>query len=137
MDPYCPCAECNVVVSAFSGILTYGTNGTGTRTVYRNNTPLPDAPGLISEARFRLKVVNDTTLGTGETQIKFGLSAPGLTVALTFVTTILGERYVLILDQNNGNLLGSATFDFLDGNFHDYRLVRDPGMGVVRVFIDS
>lgn len=127
----------NVVVSSLSGILTYGTDGVGTRTVYRNNSPLPDHPSLQSEARFRLKVLNDATLGTGNTQIKFGLSAPGLTVALTFLTTLLGERFVLVIDQNNGNILGSASFDFLDGNFHDFRLVRDPGLGVVRVFIDS
>lgn len=127
----------NVVASSFGGILTYGTTGAGTRTVYRNNSPLPDHPSLQSEARFRLKVLNDASLGVGETQIKFGLSAPGMTVALTFLTSALGERFVLVLDQNNGNILGSATFDFLDGNYHDYRLVRDPGQGVVRVFIDS
>ncbi len=127
----------NVVASALSGVLTYGTNGVGTRTVYRNNSPLPDAPSLQTEARFRLKVLNDATLGTGPTQIKFGLSAPGFTVALTFITAATGERYVLVLDQNNGRVLGSTSFDFLDGLSHTYRIVRDPGAGVVRVFVDS
>jgi hypothetical protein len=60
-----------------------------------------------------------------------------MTIALTFVTTPGGERLVLVLDQNNGNVLGSVSFDFLDGAFHEYRIVRDPGHGVVQVFIDS
>lgn len=125
----------DVSASAFSGILTYTT--AGSKTAYRNNSPLPDAPSLQSEARFRLKLLNDATSGTGDSQVRFGLSAPGMTVALAFITTPLAERYVLVLDLNNGNILGSATFDFLDGAFHDYRIVRDPSAGTVQVFIDS
>lgn len=126
-----------VSASAFAGILTYGTGGVGTKTVYRNDNALPDHPSLQTEASFRLRVLSDTSGGGGDTQIKFGLSAPGMTIALTFVTTPLGERLVLVLDQNNGNILGSVSFDFLDGAFHEYRIVRDPGAGVVRIFIDS
>ena len=126
-----------VSATVFSGILTYGTGSGGTKTVYRNDTPLPDAPGLRTEARWRFKVLADSTLGTGDSQIRVGLSAPGLTVALAFVTTALAERLVYILDLNDGKVLGSATFDFLDGNYHTYRLVRDPGAGVVQMFIDS
>jgi hypothetical protein len=126
-----------VAASAFAGILTYGTGSGGTKTVYRNDTPLPDAPGLRTEARFRFKVLADSTLGTGDSQIRVGLSAPGLTVGLAFVTTAMAERIVYVVDVNNGQVLGSATFDFLDGLFHIYRIVRDPGRGVVSVFIDS
>jgi hypothetical protein len=126
-----------VSASAFAGVLTYSTGSGGTRTVYRNDTPLPDAPGLRTEARWRFKILADSTLGTGDSQIRVGLSAPGLTVAIAFVTTPLAERIVYVLDANNGNILGSATFDFLDGNYHTYRLVRDPGAGVVQFHIDS
>jgi hypothetical protein len=125
----------DVSTTALAGILTYGT--AGSKTVYRNDTPLPDSPSLVSEVRFRLKLLNDTTGGTGPTQVMFGFSAPGMTAALTFVTSPLGERLVLVLDLNNGNVLGSATVDFLDGAFHNYRIVRDPGRAVVQVFIDS
>jgi hypothetical protein len=125
-----------VNTSVFGGILTYGTSPTGTRTAYRNNTPLPDSPGLQTEARFRLKLANDGTLGTGDTQVRFGLSAPGMTIALAFVTSPTAERLILVLDLNNGNVLGSASFDFLDGNFHTYHIVRNPGMGVVQVSVD-
>jgi len=126
-----------VAASAFASVLTYGTGPVGTKTVYRNDTPLPDAPGLRTEARFRFKVLADSTLGTGDSQIRVGLSAPGLTVGLAFVTTLLAERLVYVVDLNNGRVLGSATFDFLDGNHHTYRIVRDPGRGVVQIFIDS
>ncbi len=124
----------DVTATVSGGVLTYRT--VGSKTVYKNNTALPDAPGLQTEARFRLRLVDDATLGTGDTQVRFGLSAPGLTVALAFVTTPAAERYVLVVDLNNGAYLGSVSFDFLDGNFHDYRITRDPGAGVVRVAID-
>lgn len=126
-----------VVKNAFSSILTYGTSATGTRTAYLNNTPLPDAPSLQTEVKFRLRLSQDTTLGTGDSQVRFGLSAPGMTIGLGFVTTALGERFVQVFDLNNGNVLGYATFDYLDGNFHEYRIVRIPGPDTVQIFIDS
>lgn len=125
----------DVTASVAAGTLTYRT--TGSKTVYKNNTTLPDAPGLQTEAKFRLRLVDDATLGTGDTQVRFGLSAPGLTIALAFVTSPIAERYVLVVDLNNGAYLGAVSFDFLDGNFHDYRITRDPGAGLVRVSIDS
>jgi len=125
----------DVTASVSGGVLTYRT--TGSKTVYKNNTTLPDAPGLQTEAKFRLRLVDDATLGIGDTQVRFGLSAPGLTVALAFVTSPIAERYVLVVDLNNGAYLGAVSFDFLDGNFHDYRITRDPGAGFVRVSIDS
>jgi hypothetical protein len=126
-----------VLASVFSGILTYGTSAIGTKTVYRNSTPLPDAPGLQSEAIFRIKLLSDSTSGTGDSQVRFGLSAPGLTVALAFVTSPLAERLVLVVDLNNEAVLGSVTFDYLDGNFHSYRILRDPGAGNVQISIDA
>jgi hypothetical protein len=60
-----------------------------------------------------------------------------LTAALAFVTTPLADRFVLVFDLNNGALLGAISFDFLDGLFHTYKIVRDPGAGVVRISIDS
>lgn len=126
-----------VSASAFSGVLTYGTGSGGTKTVYLNNTPLPDAPSLETEASFRLKLLEDATLGTGDSQVRFGLSAPGMTVGIGFVTHSNGERFVEVFDLNNGNVMGRATVDYLDGNYHDYRIVRNPSAGLVDVFIDS
>jgi hypothetical protein len=125
----------HVTASAFGGILTYGTDGVGTKTVYRNATPLPDSIGMTTQVKFRLKILQDSTSGTGDSQVRIGFSAPGMTLSLGFVTSPLGERYVLILDQNAGTVVGGRKFDFLDGNYHVYRLVRDSAG--VSVFIDS
>lgn len=124
-----------VTTTVSSGVLTY--SSVASRTVYKNNTTLPDAPGLKTSARFRVKVTEDQTFGTGDTKIRLGLSAPGLTVGLAFVTSPLSERYILVVDLNNGNTLGSISFDYLDGAFHNYSITRDPGAGLVRVSIDS
>jgi len=123
--------------SAFSGVLTYGTDATGTRTTYRNNSPLPDSIGLETEVKFRLKLLLDSTGGLGDSQVRVGFSSPGVTVGLAFVTTPLGERYVLAVDLNNGQTLGGIPFDFYDGAYHDYRLVRTPGLDNIRIFIDG
>lgn len=126
-----------VTTSAFAGVLTYSTGVVGTRTVYRNNTPLPDAPGLQTEATFRIRLTNDSTAGTGDSQVRFGLSAPGMTVGLAFITTPTAERFVLAIDLNTSIALGSVAFDYLDGLFHTYRIVRDPSANLVQIFIDS
>lgn len=125
-----------VLASVLGGILTYGTTGDGTRTVYLNNTPLPDAPSLQTEVNFRLRLASDATGGVGDSQVRFGLSAPGMTIALGFVTTPMGDRYLLVYDLNNGSILGHSTFDYLDGNYHTYRIVRTPGRARVEVYID-
>jgi hypothetical protein len=125
----------DVSTTAFAGILTYST--AGSKTVYRNDTPLPDAVSLQTEARFRIKLLEDWSAGTDDTQVRFGISAPGMTLALAFVTIATGERLVLVIDQNSGAIVGGIPFDFLDGLYHDYRLVRDPSAGTVQVFIDS
>lgn len=126
-----------VAVSVLSGVLTYGTSSTGTRTVYLNNTPLPDAPSLRTEATFDIRLAEDATLGVGDSQIRFGLSAPGMTIGLGFVTHANGERFVEVFDLNSGDVVGRATVDYLDGDSHTYRIVRDPSAGVVEVHIDE
>jgi len=129
--------DTHVSRTAFAGILTYGTDATGTKTIYRNATPLPDSAGLETEARFRLKLLNDGSGGLGDTQVRFGLSAPGLTCALAFVTTPLGERYVVVRDLQAGIVVGGAPFDFGDGAFHTYRIVKNISSATVRIYIDS
>lgn len=126
-----------VSTSVFGGVLTYSTGILGTRTVYRNNTPLPDAPGLQTEVTFRLKLQTDSTSGTGDSQVRFGLSAPGMTIGLAFVTFPSAERYVLVYDLNSEIIVGASSFDYLDGNYHTYRIVRDPAQDQVSIFIDS
>jgi hypothetical protein len=123
--------------NAFAGILTYGTDGIGTRTTYRNNTPLPDSKSLQTEVVFRLKVLQDSSGGLGDSQVRVGFSSPGATIGLAFITSPLGERYVLAVDLNNGLTVGGIPFDFYDNNYHDYRLIRDPGSAAIQIFVDS
>ena len=139
----------NVVRTVASGVLTYGTNSSGAQTVTQNSTPLLDSPSLTTQVTFRLKLLNDASLGLGDTQVRFGLSAPGMTASLAFVTMPEGQRYVLIIDQNNGAVVGGIQFDFDDGQTHTYQIVRNPtalprhpiGMGppmpgMLQVFVD-
>jgi hypothetical protein len=127
----------HVTRSVFGGILTYGTGSVGTQTLYANATPLPDAPSLSTQVKFKLKVAQDSSGGLGDSQVRFGFSAPGLTASLALVTEPTGMRYVLVLDQNTNQVLGGIPFDFGDLQFHTYRLVRNPDEGLVHVFVDS
>ena len=123
--------------SIFTSILTYGTDVVGTKTIYRNDTPLPDAIGLETDIIFRLKVLLDSTGGTGDSQIRFGISAPGITLAMALVTSSgTGIRYVLVYDQKTGIVVGGVPFDFLDNLFHTYRIVRNAGLGNIRIYVD-
>ena len=123
--------------TAFSGVLTYGTDGVGTRTTYRNNSPLPDSIAMQTEVKFRLKILQDSTGGLGDSQVRVGFSSPGVTIGLGFITTPLGERYVLAIDLNTGLTVGGIPFDFYDGAYHTYKMVRDPGTASIQISIDS
>jgi len=126
----------HVTRSAFSGTLTYGTDGTGTRTVYKNVTPLLGTT-LNSQVSFRLKVLNDSTGGTGDSQIRVGFSAAGITMALALVTSGLGQRYILVYDLTANRVVGGAPFNFLDGNFHTYQIAVSPSGGTVTITVDG
>lgn len=127
----------HVTKSVFGGILTYGTDGVGTTSIYRNATPLPDALSLGFEVKFQLKVLSDGSGGLGDSQVRFGFSALGMTMALAFVTAPTGIRYVLCLDLVANIVVGGTPFDFYDGNQHTYRIVRAPGAVMLQIFIDS
>ena len=128
-----------VSTTVHGGVLTYSIGAAGTQSVYFNNTPLPDSPGLETTATFRFRVLEDTTYGLGDTQIRVGLSAPGFTVGLAFGTTPLGERLVLVLDLNAPAgetwVLGSIPFDYLDGVEHMYCITKDLDNKAVQVSI--
>lgn len=127
----------DVSTTAFSGILTYSTGVTpGNNTIYRNLTPLTDPVSLTTRVDFRFKVLNDASSGLGDTGIRVGFNAFGLTAALAFVTTPLGDREVRILDLNTDTILGAAPFDFLDGAFHVYRLEKNVVAGTLELHID-
>lgn len=117
--------------------LNYGTDATGTRTIYRNNTPLTDSPSLSTRVSFRIRVEQDGTYGLGDSQIRLGFSAIGMTVALAFKTLPSGERYVAVVDLNAQRVLAGIPFDFLDGAYHTYQIVRNPSHNTVTVTVVS
>jgi len=120
-----------------SGVLTYSTTATpNNNTIYRNATPLTDSVGLQTRVDFKIKVVADSSLGLGDSGIRFGFNALGLTASLAFVTTPLGDREVRLLDLNTNLVLGAIPFDFLDGLFHVYRLEKNPVTSMLDVSID-
>jgi hypothetical protein len=126
----------NVTRSVASGVLSYGTNNGGTRTVYRNPTPLMDV-NLRNEVSFRIKLANDGSNGGGDTQARFGFSAPGMTIALGLVTLATGDRYAILYDLNANTVIAGIPFDFLDGAYHVYKITRDPSAGTVDFSIDA
>jgi hypothetical protein len=116
-----------------AGILTYGSGSGGTKTIYRNRTPLTDAPGLEVEASYRIRVAQDTTFGLGDTCMRIGLSGLGYTVGLAFITSSGGQRMVLAYDMTDGRVLGATLFDYYDGAFHTYKVIRDIKHNMVRI----
>jgi hypothetical protein len=128
--------QSQVSTTVFGGVLTYSIGNTGTASLYRNATPLTDPVGLDTTVDFRLKLVNDGTGGTGDSGVRFGFSAIGLTAALAFVTTPFGDREVQLVDLNSNTVLGAIPFDYLDGSFHVYRLVKNVVEWVIDFYID-
>jgi hypothetical protein len=126
----------DVQVTSFSGVLTYSTTG-NTTTIYRNPTSLPLATSLTTEVKFTFKVLTDSSGGTGDTGVRVGFSAFGMTAALAFLTDSYGDRVVRLLDMQSGDTLAEVLFDFLDNMPHQYRLVRDPTAGTVSFFVDG
>lgn len=125
-----------VSTTIFGGTLTYAVGATPTGTIYRNPTPLTDPVGLDTTVEFRIKLLNDFTAGTGDTGVRFGFSAYGFTVALAFVSTSMGDREVQLVDLNSNTQLGGIPFDFLDGAFHTYRLLKNIATGSIDFSID-
>lgn len=117
-----------LVVTSLSGggALTFGTLGV-TRAAYYNNTPLPDVMSHPLTVRWRVKVVDDPSLGLGDTEVRLGLSAPGMTMALALVTVYTGERQVQVKDMTSNVVVAAIPFDFLDGAYHVYQIKRTPG----------
>ena len=127
----------HVAATSGAGTLTFGTDVVGTRAIYRNATPLTDAPSLSTAVTFRMKVISDGTFGLGDSQIRLGFSGLGVTLALAFVTLPSGGRSVLVLDLHGHVILGGIPFDYLDNMFHTYQIVRNPGQHAVTVSVVS
>ena len=112
------------VTSVSSGVLSYSTVAPFTTTAYTNNTPLPDVLGHNLKVSWRVKISQDGSFGLGDSEVRLGFSAPGLTLALAFVTYPTGERLVLVKDLKAHKVVAGLPFDFLDNAFHTYMVER-------------
>lgn len=121
-----PASVTAVLISGPSDFLRYGTISPGTRTAYMANTGLTDAPSLDYEATFKVRINSATLDSNGDTGVYVGVggsSGPGYTAAIGF-DYIDGVRYVKIQDLNAGVAVFRRAFDWNDGNFHTYKLVK-------------
>jgi hypothetical protein len=126
-----------VIAQPILSTLNFGTGPLGTRAAYVNPTPIPDVRSLRNETVFRIRVGADTSLGTGDTHMRFGVVSTDIAIGLGFLTSEDGRRYVLAYDLTNGNVVGGLSFDFMDGQTHTYRIIRDPNTQMVEVRADS
>jgi len=117
--------------------LTYGTDSTGTQTAYTNRTSFVEAPTLKTEVTIRMKVVSDSSFGLGDSQIRVGATIAQASLALGFVTYPTGARYVVVIDLGANRIVGAIEFDYLDQQYHDYRITRIPHTGKIYVTVDS
>jgi hypothetical protein len=122
-------------ISAFR----YGTSAPGVQTAYRLATGLPDTPSLKFEMRVTMRV-NQFTAGPNiDTGIYVGLlsnAGIGAAAAIGF-DTLSGIPYVKIQDVNANVPVFRAPFEWTDGQFHTYRLVRDNLTNSFRLVIDN
>lgn len=106
--------------------LRYETMGPGTRTAYMAKTGLTDAPSLDYEAVFRIRM-NTVVLGAdGDSGVYVGVGGaggPGYTVGIGF-DEIAGVRYVKLRDMNSGTDVFRRAFDWNDGSFHTYSILK-------------
>jgi hypothetical protein len=107
--------------------LRYSTTGTGTKTVYISPSGLPDATSLDFDVTFSVRInaaVPDPI--TGDTNIYIGISGmagPGFTAAIGF-DTVNSVNFIKIQDLNANKCLFRRAFNWADGNFHTYKLIR-------------
>jgi len=108
--------------------MRYGTIGT-TRTAYESRSGLPDSISVKFEMTLSIRINSvfspSTNLDSGIYVGFSGIAGPfGFTAGIGFEK--LGSfRFVKVQDLNSGKTLFRRPFDWEDGNFHTYRLVRD------------
>jgi hypothetical protein len=125
----------SVTATIFGSVLTYGV-GAATNTLYRNATPITDPVGLTTQVDFRLRLLQDATSGSGDTGVRFGFSALGLTAALAFEANQVGVREVHLIDLQSNETLATLPLDYLDGEYHVFRLVKNVEEGSLDLLLD-
>lgn len=106
--------------------LRYQTTGTGTKTVYKSASGLPDVTSLDFEVLFSVRINATSPDSSGDTNIYFGISGiagPGFSAAIGF-EVISGINYVKLQDLKANKCLFRKAFNWADGAFHNYKIIR-------------
>lgn len=113
-------------------VLRYGTAGSGLlETVYRRDTGIPDDPSLEVELTVSLRVnafLNVPNVDTGIYAGMLSSSGPGVAVAIGF-DAIDNVPYVKLQDVNADVPVFRAPFNWADGSFHTFKIVKDAATG--------
>lgn len=134
----------NVVVVPHSGVpdfLNYGTAGAtmGTATTYRSNTGLTDAVSNDIEMTVSVRIHNAYLGEDGDSSIYVGMNGvagPGFSVAIGFeVDPLSGGCYVKLQDLKAGKPVFKRLFNWNDGQFHTYKVVREAATDTMNLII--
>lgn len=118
-------------------VLRYGTTVFGpVETVYRRDTGIPDDPSLEVELTVSLRVNAFDSQPTVDTGIYAGMlsaDGPGVSVAVGF-DVLENIPYVKLQDVNANVPVFRAPFNWADGAFHTFKVIKaDGGFGLVVV----
>jgi hypothetical protein len=100
----------------------------GTTAVYRMRTGIPDSRSIGMEFEVRLRIESFQYDPNVETGIYVGFlsnAGPGVAAAVGF-DALNNIPYVKIQDVNSGKAVVRIPFNWGDGQFHTYKIVRDP-----------
>ncbi len=126
-------------VQGFDDFLSYKVVGAGTDTLYRSNTGLPDAVSFDFEMVARVRVNNAYISGNGDSGVFVGMNGvpgPGFSVAVGFeVDTVTGGLYVKLQDLKAGKPVLKRLFNWNDGQFHTYKIVRRASDGTMDLIV--
>jgi len=113
-------------------VLRYGTTVSGpVETAYRRRTGIPDDPSIGVEMTISMRINAYPAGSDVDTGIYAGMlskAGPGVAVAVGF--DVMGDiPYVKLQDVNANEAVFRAPFNWGDGSFHTYKIVRDPVTG--------
>jgi hypothetical protein len=116
----------SVVSAGPTDFLRIGTSGLGTAAAYAARTGLAGQPSVGFSAVFSVRIQAWAYGADGDTGIYVGVGGAGLSVAVGFVLEA-GVRTVILRNLATWERLVARQFDWGDGAFHRYAMVRAPG----------
>lgn len=111
--------------------LQYGTvpASDGSKTVYRSKTGLTGSTSLDIDVTVSVRINNAYIDDDGDSNVYVGMNGvagPGFSVAIGFeVDVVSGGCYVKLQDLKAGKNVFKRLFNWNDGQFHTYRVLRD------------